>query len=74
MAWMMLTCQCGHQADIDAFCKTTISGNLPNGHFQCPACGVAWKRRESEHRIIRAGKEAMIIPGKVEIITIQSRL
>jgi len=74
MCWMMLTCKCGHQADIDLFCKTVISGDLPNGHFQCPACGFAWRRKESEHRLITAGSESMIIPGKVEIVAIESRL
>lgn len=74
MCWFFLTCKCGHQADLDSFCRTEFFGELPPGQFQCPRCGHAWKRHESEHRIITAGSESMIIPGKVEIIPIERRL
>lgn len=71
---MQITCGCGHTADYDKFCRTTLSGWLPPGQFQCPGCGEAWARKESEHRIIRAGSEAMIIPGRVDIVAIDRRL
>lgn len=74
MSWMMITCKCGHSADMDLFCRTLISGELPAGQFQCPKCGLAWQRKESEHRIIRAGSEAMIIPGRVDVVLIDRRL
>lgn len=71
---MQITCKCSHTASFDAFCRTAISGELPPGQFQCPGCGEAWRRKESEHRIIRAGSEAMIIPGRVDIVAIERRL
>jgi|GEM_PF-2424285 len=74
MSWINVTCQCGHTAGLDEFCRTPVFGELPAGQFQCPACGISWQRKESEHRILRAGSEATIIPGKVEIIPIERRL
>lgn len=74
MAYINITCQCSHTADLGDFCRTTMFGELPPGHFQCPACGTAWRRRESEHRILRSGSEATIIPGRVEVFRIDSRL
>lgn len=74
MPWMNITCICGHTADIDDFCRTPIGGELPKGHFQCPACNRAWRRKESEHRILRFGTEATLIPGKVELVPIEARL
>jgi hypothetical protein len=71
---MQITCGCGHTDKFDAFCHTTLSGCLPPGQFQCPGCGDAWQRKESEYRIIRAGSEAMIIPGRVDIVSIERRL
>lgn len=71
---MQIACGCGHTDKFDAFCHTAISGWLPPGQFQCPKCGEAWARKESEHRIIRAGSEAMIIPGRVDIVSIERRL
>jgi hypothetical protein len=69
-----ITCKCGHTADLIEFTRTLISGDLPPGHFQCPECGVAWKRVESDHRILRAGSEATIFAGKVSIVATDSRL
>ncbi len=69
-----ITCKCGHTADLEEFCRTPIGGELPPGHFQCPRCGEAWKRVESEHRILRAGDEATIIAGKVLVVPTERRL
>jgi len=74
MAWMNLTCKCGHTADIDAFCRTALFGELPRGQYQCPGCGIAWRRVESEHRIMRHGSAATIIPGRVEMVAVDGRL
>lgn len=74
MAWLTLKCECGHSADLIEFCRTPIGGELPPGQFQCPGCGRAWRRRESEHRILRAGSEMTIIPGKVEIVPVDAQL
>lgn len=72
--FITLSCRCGHVDDLDNFCKTPINGDLPNGCFQCPACGYAWRRRESEYRVLRAGDEAIFIPGKVELIPMEAWL
>lgn len=74
MAFMNITCRCGCTADIDAFCRTELFGELPKGQYQCPGCGVAWKRVESEHRILRYGSAATIIPGRVELVMVNGRL
>jgi len=73
MAWMNITCKCGHTADIDDFCRTLLFGELPKGQFQCPGCGEAWKRVESEHSILRHGSAATIIAGRVELVMVDSR-
>lgn len=40
---MLVTCgHCGHRDDFDKFTASTISGTLPQGHYQCPACRLAW--------------------------------
>lgn len=69
-----LTCQCGHRADLDAFCRTPIAGELPRGMFQCPACGYAFKRVESGHTLFTVGGESLIIPGKVRLVPCQGML
>lgn len=74
ISYCTLTCQCGHEADLDEFCRTPVSGELPKGHYQCPGCGYAWQRKESEHKIITNGFESMMIPGKVELLPVSARL
>jgi hypothetical protein len=70
-----LSCgKCGNVDDLDNFCKTAVSGDLPNGQFQCPACGYAWKRQQSEYRVLRAGDSVCFIPGKVELVPVDARL
>lgn len=71
-----ITCRCGHRADIDAFTGTPIFGDLPNGHFQCPACHRAWTRAPAgEWRTITAPNGATIaIPERIELVPIQARL
>ncbi|MHC1696875.1 MAG: hypothetical protein AB9919_02175 [Geobacteraceae bacterium] len=74
MAWMKLSCRCGFCADLDDFCRTPVFGELPYGQYQCPSCGYAWRRKESEHRVLRHGSAATFIPGKVELVAIEGRL
>jgi hypothetical protein len=71
---MKITCKCGHTAPFNDFCRSPVYGDLPAGQYQCPGCGFAWQRKESEHRLIWAGDESLVIPGKMEILTIESRL
>lgn len=43
-SYMLLTCaQCGHTDDFMLFCFTPITGELPSGTHQCPACKKAWR-------------------------------
>ena len=66
--------KCGCVDDFDAFCKTTVGGDLLNGSFQCPKCNYAFKKQQSEYRTFRYGSEVCFIPGKVELVLVESRL
>jgi len=73
MPWMTMTCgKCRHEADIDEFCRTPVSGELPSGVYQCPACGVA-VRRQSTGPGTRY-ESGLFVPGPVEIVVVDSRL
>lgn len=74
MNWVNITCTCGHTADMDEFCRTLIGGELPPGHFQCPACKRAWKRKESGYRVLRCDDAVTIIADHVEIVAVEARL
>jgi len=74
MGFINVTCTCGYTGDLADFCRTPVYGELPQGHFQCPGCKIAWQRKESEHRILRHGSAATIIPGKVEMVPVAGRL
>lgn len=71
---MWITCKCGHTDEFDNFCKTAFSGELPRGQYQCPCCSYAWKRVESDFKVLTAGSESMLIPTKLEIVPIESFL
>lgn len=51
-------CRCGHTADMGHFVHRPISGELPPGHFQCPACNYAWRvdHHASEAKLVPAGE------------------
>lgn len=74
MGYVNITCSCGYTADLGEFCRTPLYGELPPGQFQCPYCKVAWRRKESEHRILRSESAAIIIPGRVEMVPVAGRL
>lgn len=40
--YVTITCGCGHEAGFSKFTIRPVTGPLPNGHFQCPACNRAW--------------------------------
>lgn len=72
MPWMMMTCgACCHQADIDLFCRTTISGELPANTYQCPSCGHAIERRFGPPTLYPSG---WVQPGRVELVPVAGRL
>lgn len=65
-----LTCsKCGHTADFLEFCRTPITGELPAGTHQCPACRRAWRmeaitegRWTSSGLYIPPGRRSVTIP------------
>lgn len=43
-SYVIMTCvKCRHEADFFDFCTTPVTGELPNGTHQCPACRHAWR-------------------------------
>lgn len=73
MPWMLMTCgKCGHKADIDEFCSTPVYGELPKGVFQCPACGIAIRRRISGPGTLYPSGH--YVPGPVELVEVSPRL
>jgi len=60
---MSIHCKCGHEADFLEFKSTPITGDLPAGTYQCPACRTAWTTRPGPPRI---GWSGMVLPGKTE--------
>lgn len=61
-----LRCRCGHEADFDHFCRTPVSGDLPPGHHQCPACRRAWTYRPTGPSSV--GWSGLVIPPPVEAV------
>lgn len=68
---MSITCKCGHEADYMDFKKTAVTGTLPAGHYQCPACSRAWQVRRGPPA---KGWSGCILPGKTIIEPIQQSL
>lgn len=62
---------CGHKADAWAFCETPVSGELPVGTFQCPACHVAFRMCQGPPKIYESG---FVVPGDVTIVEVDSVL
>lgn len=47
-SYVALTCRhCGHTADLFDFTATPITGELPSGTYQCPACRRAWRMEKT---------------------------
>lgn len=75
LGFINVTCgSCGHTADLDEFCRTSLFGELPRGEHQCPACNYAFKRVMSDYKVFKAGGEWHAIPGKVELVPVGARL
>jgi len=70
---MLLKCgKCGHEADFEEFCRTPITGELPRGTHQCPACKRAW-RMESTGKGIHY-PSGLYIPPTRKSVTIPTIL
>ncbi len=74
MAWMNLKCKCGHETSMDEFCRTPVFGELPAGQYQCPSCGFAWGKKYTDYKILTAGSEQILIPGKTVLYQREARL
>lgn len=70
---VMLTCgKCGHETDFFDFCHTPITGDLPRGTHQCPACKHAWRMEKVQpDQFFPSG---LFIPGQRKAVTIPSML
>lgn len=72
-SYVMLTCaHCGHTADLFDFCKTPITGELPDGTHQCPACRKAWRME-----VVEPGRwigTSYFIPAKRKAVQIPTIL
>lgn len=64
-----LTCECGHTGDFDTFINTA-TGELPPGHYQCPACHRAWKIEKTPITIFKG----RLISEPNKIVPTQSQL
>lgn len=72
MPWMTITCgKCGHEADIDEWTTTPVSGKLPRNTFQCPQCKLAFERKHGKPTVYKSG---FIMPGPVSLIPVGARL
>jgi hypothetical protein len=73
MPWMLITCgSCGQSADIDAFTRTPVGGELPKNTFQCPACGCAFERRVKGPGT--RYESGLYVPGPMEVVRVETRL
>lgn len=67
-----ITCgHCGQQSDFDNWTRTPVAGELPRGHYQCPACGIAFKRQMGPSTVYPSG---LVIGGDVELVPVQASL
>jgi hypothetical protein len=62
---MTITCTCGHEAAADRF-WTTLTGPLPAGHFQCPACKKAWRVVKTPITVSKFTGRWITAPNKIE--------
>lgn len=73
MPWMNITCGfCRHEADIDAFTRTAVFGELPANVYQCPSC-----RRAIRRAVTGPGTRydnGHYVPGPVALVDEPSRL
>ena len=74
MAFVMITCQCGHQDDFDNFTMTQVFGSLPPGYFQCPKCRAAWARKEKGYRVLSCDGAQTFVADRVEVVRVEARL
>lgn len=67
-----ITCKCGHVDDMDNFTRTISGIDLPDGDYQCPKCGEAW-------RVVADGQatvfdDGYVIPAQRKILLINRTL
>lgn len=72
MPFMLMTCRCGHQADIDEFTRTPVTGELPKNVFQCPRCHLAVERKVTGPGTLY--DSGLFVSGPIELVPVQARL
>ena len=73
MCWMNVTCgACGYDGSLESFTETEISGVLPPGRFQCPACRHAFERRAAGGwQTYKAENGSVLaVPDRVELVSV----
>ena len=75
-SYCMLTCGCGHRADMFDFCHTPVYGDLPPGQFQCPKCNQAIKLQSAGALRVCTTEsgEVFSFREKTEVVPIGARL
>ena len=71
--WNITCGNCGSTSPASSWVQT-VMGDLPKGDLQCPDCKVAIRRVVKSYKKIGHGKYERIVPERVEVIKIQSRL
>lgn len=71
---MNVTCgRCGCEDSIEAWTERPVTGRLPQGQFQCPRCGFAFKRKEVEPGSwFEWQGQRQYIPGKIGLVPCES--
>ena len=72
-ALITMTCgRCGQTTAASQWSETPISGELPAGHFQCPKCSYAFRRKRRLDPWRRSNGELTYAP--IELIEISPKL
>ena len=66
-----ITCKCGHTGPHESFTQT-LTGELPRGQFQCPACGDAW--RVVNDRPAHMTARGFFMPASLKVIGAQAQI
>lgn len=67
-----MTCRfCGYEGELDDFCRTPVSGDLPRGTYQCPKCRRAIRRVTGKPTVHRSG---FVMTGEVKLVEVEGVL
>ena len=67
-----MTCgNCGHVDDLESFCTTPITGDLPRNEYQCPKCRHAFRKSFGKPTVYASG---FVMPGPVSLVPVGAKL